>query len=194
MKTFKILIFATLISIVYSETSMATSLDEIYRDIVKSDNNGYLPLFVKNRNAPNFLDEEDTLRQVKKAVSISDKEELKAIKLENERKIREQALQAEKLKWQRTIEAIQAGKVTPVELHEVEKRVEKKDLHAIEIYAWMFARGVGVKQDLVKSFHLYQIAAHKNVPQAAKNAALVYKAMNREQRESLTSYGNTQSL
>lgn len=194
MKKIKTLIFATLISIVYSGTSMATSLDEIYRDIVKSDNNDYLPLFVKNRNAPNFLDEEDTLRQIKKATSIPNKEELKVINLENERKIREQALQAERLKWQKTIEAIQAGKVTPVELHEVEKRVEKKDLHALEIYAWMYARGVGVKQDLVKSFHLYQIAAHKNVPQAAKNAALVYKAMNREQKESLTSYGNTQSL
>lgn len=194
MKKIKTLIFATLISIVYSGTSMATSLDEIYRDIVKSDNNDYLPLFVKNRNAPNFLDEEDTLRQIKKAASIPNKEELKVINLENERKIREQALQAERLKWQKTIEAIQAGKVTPVELHEVEKRVEKKDLHALEIYAWMYARGVGVKQDLVKSFHLYQIAAHKNVPQAAKNAALVYKAMNREQKESLTSYGNTQSL
>lgn len=42
----------------------ATSLDELYRDIVRSDNQGYLPMFVKNRSIPDVLIEEEILRQI----------------------------------------------------------------------------------------------------------------------------------
>lgn len=190
MKNLKTLIFAILISVSSADMVHATSLDELYRDIVKSDNKGYLPLFVKNRNAPDFLEDEKiedpTVTQAQ--INAKMENELKVIKLENERKIKEQAILAEKLKWQKTIDAIKAEQITPIELEEVEKRVNKEDLHALEIYAWMNARGVGVKQDLVKAFNLYQQTAHLNAPNAARNAALVYRSMTREQRRSLTAY------
>lgn len=190
MKNLKTAIFAILLSVSSIQIVHATSLDELYRDIVKSDNKGYLPLFVKNRNAPDFLEDEkvEIPKENQAEINAKMENELKVIKLENERKIREQAILAEKNKWQKTVNAIKAGQITPVEIEEVEKRVNKEDLHAIEIYAWMNAKGVGVKQDLIKAFNLYQQSAHLNVPNASKNAALVYRSMTRVQRESLTAY------
>lgn len=195
MKNLKTLIFTILLSVSSTNFVQATSLDELYRDIVKSDNKGYLPLFVKNRNAPDFLEDEklETPKVNQAQINAKMENELKVIKLENERKIKEQAILAEKLKWQKIVDAIKAGQITPVELEEVEKRVNKEDLNALEIYAWMNAKGIGIKQDLVKAFNLYQQAAHLSVPNASKNAALVYRSMTRGQRESLTAY-KSQSL
>lgn len=190
MKNLKTVIFAILLSVSSTHIVHATSLDELYRDIVKSDNKGYLPLFVKNRNAPDFLEDEkiEVPKETQAQINAKLENELKVVKLENERKIKEQAILAEKHKWQKTVDAIKTGQITPIELEEVEKRVNKEDLHALEIYAWMNAKGVGVKQNLLKAFNLYQQLAHLNAPNASKNAALVYRSMTREQRESLTSY------
>lgn len=185
MKKFRTIVFALIISAFHAGAVQATSLDEIYRDIVKDNNKGYLPLFVKNRNAPDFLEDDETLKAVKPVAPIKNDEQLRAVNLENERKKREAAQKAAELKWQRTIANIQAGKVTPVELEEVNTRMKNNDTHALEIYAWMLARGVGIQQDLIKSFAIYKQAADLNIPNASKNAALVYKAMNRQQRETL---------
>ena len=62
----------------------ATSLDEIYRDLVRSDNSGYLPMFVKNRNAPDFLLDDEAAKQImppKETKTI----DMKAVNLESER-------------------------------------------------------------------------------------------------------------
>ena len=138
----------------------ATSLDEIYRDLVRSDNSGYLPMFVKNRNAPDFLLDDEA------------------------------ALKAARLKWQNTLLAVKNNHVTPVELEEIQKHVNDNEPQAVELFAWMFARGIGVQTDLVRAFHLYRKAAALNVPNANNNAAQVYKAMTREQRESLNALKN----
>ena len=36
----------------FAQKSFATSLDELYRDVIRSENSGYLPMFVKNRKVP----------------------------------------------------------------------------------------------------------------------------------------------
>ena len=43
---------------------------------------------------------------------------------------------------------------------------------------------------MIRAFHLYRKAAALNVPNANNNAAQVYKAMTREQRESLNALKN----
>ena len=83
----------------------ATSLDEIYRDLVRSDNSGYLPMFVKNRNAPDFLLDDEAAKQImppKETKTI----DMKAVNLESERLKREAALKAARLKWQNTLLAV----------------------------------------------------------------------------------------
>ena len=162
----------------------ATSLDEIYRDLVRSDNSGYLPMFVKNRNAPDFLLDDEAAKQImppKETKTI----DMKAVNLESEA-----ALKAARLKWQNTLLAVKNNHVTPIELEEIQKHVNDNEPQAVELFAWMFARGIGVQTDLVRAFHLYRKAASLNVPNANNNAAQVYKAMTREQRESLNALKN----
>ena len=72
----------------------ATSLDEIYRDLVRSDNSGYLPMFVKNRNAPDFLLDDEAAKQImppKETKTI----DMKAVNLESERLKRAQGCASE---------------------------------------------------------------------------------------------------
>lgn len=184
----KSFILTLLAFMVLSNSVQAAGLDEIYRDIVRSDNRGYLPMFVKNRNIPDFLLEDEMMKQVE--VKQTKPEDIKAVNLENERKKREAALLAEQQKWQETLTAVRTNRLTPVELEEILKRVDKNQPDAVEIYAWMNARGVGIQPDLIKAFSLYQKAASLNVPNATKNAAQVYKIMTPAQRESLNAFKN----
>lgn len=189
MKKYNNFILALIFAVFLPSLVQATSLDELYRDVVKSDNEGYLPMFVKNRRVPDVFSEEDVLKKLPEQKVEQENttiKEAKPINLINERKIREEEKKKALLKWQNTIEAVQQNRVTPVELEEINNHIEKNDPRAIEIFAWMNARGVGVPVNLADAFHLYQRAATLNVPKAAENAALVYKAMTKQQRESLT--------
>ena len=58
MKNFKTWAFIGFLTIFPLENVQAMSLDEIYRDIVRDDNSGYLPIFVRNRNRPELLFED----------------------------------------------------------------------------------------------------------------------------------------
>lgn len=189
MKIIKTLFFTLLILIISNLSAKAASLDEIYRDLVRSDNSGYLPMFVKNRNAPDFLLDDEALKQVT-APAETKPLNVKPINLESERLKREAALKAAQLKWQETLLAVKNNRVTPVVLEEIQNHVDNNEAQAVEIMAWMFARGVGVETDLVKAFNLYQKAASLNVAGANANAAQVYRVMSREQRESLNAYKN----
>lgn len=168
------------------QPAQATSLDGIYRDLIRNDNQGYLPIFVKNRNTPDLLYGDD-LEKLATKPEIEETTE-KPINLIDERKLREEAKLAAIKKWDDTIKAVKENRVTPIELQEIEKHVAQEEARAIEILAWMNARGVGVKQDLIKAFNLYRKAATMEVPNANKNAALIYRSMTREQRESLSEY------
>ena len=170
-----------------TENSWATSLDELYRDIVKSDNQGYLPMFVRNRKAPDFLFDEEVPPPPTSQVDPNAVNEVNFI---NQRKLRTNALLSEQQKWDNTVRAVKENRITPIELAVLEERIGKNDAKAIEIFAWMNARGIGVKQDLILAFDYYQRAIKLKVPNAEKNAALVYKAMSPEQREKLNSFEN----
>ena len=50
--------------LVMAFNAQATSLDGIYRDIIRSNNSGYLPLFVKNRHQPDVLLSDEELKKV----------------------------------------------------------------------------------------------------------------------------------
>ncbi len=181
------LIFTLLMLAVSSNVAQAASLDEIYRDIVRDDNKGYLPIFVKNRNQPELLFEDDLAKQPP-APEIKDTPENQTVKLIDERKIREEKRLAEIKRWNDAVKAVKENRVTPTELEEIDRYANNNDPKAVEIKAWMYARGIGVKADLIEAFNLYQKAAELGVNNAIQNAAQVYKSMTREQRESLTPF------
>ena len=93
-----------------------------------------------------------------------------------------EAAKAEALAWENAIKAIQENRVTPVELEEIIKRVEQNNPRATEIYAWMLTKGVGVKQNLIKAFQLYQQAAKLGVLNAENNAAQIYRVLSPDER------------
>ena len=59
------IILSLLIGLSYSGLTQASSLDDLYRDVIRSDNDGYLPMFVKNRSMPDVLVEEEVLKKAK---------------------------------------------------------------------------------------------------------------------------------
>lgn len=184
----KKLIFLTLLAALYASPALATSLDAIYRDLVKSDNQGYLPLFVKNRKAPDILNDE----QITNIPPVEEVQEPKVvpyqIPLVDKYKIAKEAELERLRRWDNAVKAVQENRVTPLELDEILRYVAVNNPKAVEIYAWMTARGVGVKQDLVKAFNLYQQAIFLHVPNAEKNAAIVYRDLTPEQRQQIKAY------
>lgn len=187
MKKYIKITFLAAFTVFLSSSAGAASLDELYRSIIRDDNEGYLPIYVKNRARPEMLfgEEFDNIPD-KPAPKVYDKPEDKTINLINEQKIKEETELLRIRRWENAVKAVRENRVTPVELTEIENYARQKDPKAIEILAWMNTKGIGVRQDLVKAFHLYREAAALNVPQAQKNAALIYKAMTRRQRELLT--------
>lgn len=182
----KIFIIGTLLCLNWILPVHATSLDELYRDIVRDDNSGYLPLFVKNRTAPNFIFDDSEIKKIKASaplIPISGNNEI--INFENKRRQKELEEAIQQQQWQQTINAVKKGRVTAVELNEIEKKAQLNDAQAIEINAFIYAKGIGVKPNLIKAFRLYKKAEELKVPNAKENAAKVYKAMTKQQRKDL---------
>ena len=182
MKKIYRIILSILLGCVCAQNSQATSLDELYRDVIRSDNSGYLPLFVKNRKIPVVILEEDELSPVKPKPQkqITQKEEV--LKLTNKVSERAQIAKDRQLQWIRTLSAVKSNQITAIELNDITTRVQADDPKATEILAWMYTNGVGVSKDFVEAFNLYKKAAQLNVANAEKNAFIVYKSMSDEQR------------
>ena len=155
--------------------------------MVRSDNRGYLPLFVKNRQAPSLIDENKEFfpdTNLEEETQVLEKG-MKEINFENERLIQDAEIEAAELRWQKVIANVQSGYVSSFELDELNQRVEKDDPQAVEILAWIYSKGVGVEPDLIKAFGLYKKAINLKVPDAMDNAIKVYKAMSSAQKEEL---------
>ena len=191
MKNLKTWVFIGFLIVFPQHNVQAMSLDEIYRDVVRSDNRGYLPMFVKNREAPDFVVDTKALKDVPepKAEDKSPiKPDLEIVKFENQRKIHEEQVRQKWAAWNRVIQNVKNGKVTASELRELEVKAGENNPQAVEILAWIYAKGVGVKPDLIKAFRLYMQAENLNVPGAKLNAAKVYKVMPRQMREQLVAF------
>ena len=166
----------------FLSTAHAASLDELYRDIIRSDNRGYLPLFVKNRKTPDSLIHAEGLDLPKKSAPD---ETLKPMNLSTDIQQRMASTKEYQDQWERTLAAIKSNQITPLELNDISTRVDKNDPTATEILAWMYTTGVGVAPNFIEAFNLYKKAARLNVANAEQNALIVYKAMNEEQRRQL---------
>ena len=189
MKKYNRIILSFCMFLLWPGLASATSLDELYRDIVRSDNQGYLPMFVKNRSIPDVLIEEEILRQIPENQESQPKKNIPhPIYISNDRDAQKAARLAAINRWENAVKAVEENRVTPLELEIINDYAAKNDPKAVEVLAWMNARGIGIKPNLVEAFNLYQKAAALKVPRAAENALLVYKSMNAEQRRLVTGF------
>lgn len=144
-----------------------------------------MPLFVKNRKVPDILTDDKIPTEEVMPAPAAVTAEPSEISFTDPRKQQEEAIKADILAWENTIKAVRENRVTPIELEEITKRAEQNNPRAIEIYAWMTTKGVGVRQDLIKAFLLYQKAAKLGVLNAENNAAQIYRVLSPDERAAL---------
>ena len=182
----KKIILSFIFFISFTHNTYSGSLDELYRDLIKSDNEGYLPMFVKNRNIPDILtDNKIADSDVAPAIEATPVTNSGEVNFTNPRKEKEIKAKEALLKWENAIKAIQQNNVSPVDLEEIITQAENNNPKAIEIYAWMNTKGIGVKQNLIKAFQLYQKAAKLGILNADNNAAQIYRVLTPDQRAEL---------
>lgn len=90
--------------------------------------------------------------------------------------------------WNDIVVAVRRGQVSPFDLEEIRRLSEHENAEAIELLAWMYATGTGIRQDLSKSYAYYLHAAHLGVPSASDNVRVVYQAMTPTQRSALPNF------
>ena len=163
----------------------AASLDDLYRDIIRSNNSGYLPLFVKNRQEPNAMLDDEVIKDAPKPEEVKLVYPEVHVNLSADFREVDTLTKARYNQWLKTIAAVKSNQVTPLELDDIYTRVQENDPKATEILAWMYTNGVGVAPDYVEAFNLYKRAALLNVDNAERNALIVYKAMNESQRRQI---------
>jgi len=165
------------------------SLDDMYRDIVRSENDGYLPTYISNKNTIDIqIDDGD---EVKKIESPKLKEgENSIVYLNNKRKEDKAKAAARRKEWQEIVNAVKKSKVSPYHFTKIQAMSDNDNPKAIELLAWMKANGVGCKQDLVSSYYLYKKASRLKVKNASKNALVVYKSLPDRTRRELSKFHN----
>ena len=167
----------------------ASSLDELYRDIIRSDNRGYLPLFVKNRTVPgDILIDEESISSLKHAEPSVISSGNSSVNLSNDYNKDSVLAKARQQQWLKTVAAVKSNQITPFELNDITSRVQQNDPKATEILAWMYTKGIGVTTNFVTAFNLYKKAAALNVANAEKNALAVYKSMSEDERRQIKNH------
>ena len=181
------ILYAFLAMFVGVKCSSATGLDQIYRDLVRSDNRGYLPLFVKNRNTPEVGSSDKLLEEVAEPVEVKKDTTvgLEDVNLDNPRQKRNMELEAENERWQQVLANVQRGYVSSYELGILNSYEADDNPQAVEVLGWMYSQGIGVDQDLIRSFNYYKKAVDLGVSSAMENAVKVYRAMSASQKEKL---------
>ena len=126
-------------------------------------------MFVKNRSIPDVLIEEEILRQIPENQESQPKKNIPhPIYISNDRDAQKAARLAAIQRWENALKAVEENRVTPLELEIINDYAAKNDPKAVEVLAWMNARGIGIKPNLVEAFNLYQKAAALKVPRAVR--------------------------
>lgn len=177
MKKLIVIIFVVLI--ISPNCANAFSLDSVYRDVMRSENDDQLPIFVKNPDTSSLNFDKEIEKYEEKNEKAKESEYMSFV---NRKKLKDDKKIKDDLEWQETLLAIQKNQVTPVDLERVQIKIKANDPKATEIYAWMLTKGVGVSKDLVKAFNLYKRADSLGIETAKQNSIEVYKAMTPNQR------------
>ena len=177
-------LFLTLLFFSSKAFAFGLTADQMYRNVLTQENEGALPSYYtvreqaeKKKIISSLLPENAARTQL---LPINE-----SVLSPQESAFSEFDLQRE---WESVIKAVKENRLTPFDLEIIQKRAQNDDAQAIELLAWMYATGKGLKQDLVKSWLYYTQAAHLGVPSGTKNAQAVYKSMTAVQRSQLTAF------
>lgn len=163
----------------YCAGAFGLTADQMYRNLLTDENEGVLPAYY-TRSA-----KKQARLDFKRVESVSEKvwtEKHGELPDPIDTNIFETG---DTENWQEIVKAVKNGQTTPFDLETIRRRTQADDAEAVELLAWMYATGKGVRQDLTKSWTYYLQAAYLGVPSATDNARAVYKAMNAAQRASL---------
>ena len=164
-----------------SAHSFGLTADQMYRNLLTTENRGILPSYY----ARSPKREPETHLVFKKVESVPEKIWSEKHGTFPDPKDADIFSTDRGENWKEVVKSVKSGHTTPFDLETIRRRSEADDAEAVELLAWMYATGKGVRQNLTKSWTYYLQAAHLGVPSAADNARAVYKAMNAAQRAQL---------
>lgn len=149
------------------------TLDEIFRDTVRRENDGHLPRYIINRGLPPIPERKPPTPE--QAAAQARMHGPGIVEFEPGRP----------MAWVDVVQEVAKGAPGPFAVEEVRRRARAQDPQAVELLAWMHANGVGVQPDLRAAFRLYLEADALGVEGARENAGAVYRSMNVEERRGL---------
>lgn len=157
--------------------------DQMYRNVLTQENDGILPSYYTVREKA-----EKQLNDVSSQPEQNTPKRKPSPTRENPFALQESPFSEFDIQreWESVINAVKENRMTPFDLEIIRRHAENDDTAAIELLAWMYATGKGLKRDLVKSWIYYTQAAHLGVQSATKNAQTVYRGMTAAQRAELT--------
>lgn len=141
------------------------SLDALYRDNVRADNNGVLPPYFFATIPPPYPEPKPDIPDPSAAKLPADAGQTPPPSA------------APEMPWLEVVKQVAGGAPGPFAVDAVRRKAEAADPQAVELYAWMNATGTGVKRDLAQAFTLYLQADGLNVPGAKDNAKAIYNAL-----------------
>lgn len=185
--------------LLWAEASYAfgPSLDDLYREMVSDDNAGSLPGFISNREGISFETPALEKEELPGDDGIQDDDVFKGARISagkkkvappKKTKKRLQKTTTPERTWKQVILAVQQGAPDAFDLDMIHTRAAKNNLEAIELLAWMYANGVGIKQDLHKAWKMYVDGSRRGLKNASQNANAIYRAMSTQQRATLPPY------
>lgn len=183
---FRLFYLSISVFFVASEASaFGLTADQMYRNLLTNENNGILPSYYSSSRR----NEDQPRLAFKKAESKPEKiwQEKEGSFLDT-KGIDDFSSFQHNDDWNEIVKEVKLGRVTPFCLEAIQRGSDTGNPHAVELLAWMYATGTGLKQDLTKSWTYYLQAAHLGVPSATANARAVYQAMKADERAQLPTF------
>lgn len=152
------------------EAILAPTLDELFRDSLRRENEGELPGFVQNKDGVRLLGPAEPPPPPPPG-------------FQPPIVVYEEEPPAPPPSWETVVAAVARNAVEPVHVAEVERLADGGRGEAVELLAWMRANGVGVGRDLPAAFRLYTRAHTLGVPNARENAIAVFRSMSEAEQQ-----------
>ncbi len=163
---FRIVALAVWLSLVAAPAwAFGDSLDALYRDNLRAENNGELPPYIyagipvplPQAKPPTPAQVLEKLRRESPSVVVPDA--------------------APPMPWPDVVKQIGSGAPGAFAVDAVRRKTEAADPAAVELFAWMNATGTGVRRDLPQAFALYLQADGLGVTGAKENAKAIFSAL-----------------
>ncbi len=179
---YKIFLLIILILTINTSSCLAFSKtdDEIYKELIKLDNNGVLPSYINETK--NKYDQTYIPLEIKTLSHIEAVEEFnKEITIPDNR----MPFPNQKKDWNAILKSVATGFPSAFDINQIKVMTENSNPEATELLAWMYANGIGVKKNLSSSWFLYMKASSLNIENAKENAKKVYDSMSISEKNKL---------